>query len=56
MVLHYDMVIQYSIVPSLDAEALILLLIEHDLPKVHHVLDHRIGPRGLPYARMGSYW
>ena len=48
MVLHYDMVIRYSIVPSLDAETSILLVIGRDLPEAHHVLDHRIGPRGSP--------
>ena len=38
-------------IPSLDAEASILLLIGRDLPEAHHVLDQRTGPRGSPYAQ-----
>ena len=35
----------------LDNRAQILLLIGRDLMEAHHVIDHRIGPKGSPYAQ-----
>ncbi|XP_021372002.1 uncharacterized protein LOC110462387 [Mizuhopecten yessoensis] len=40
-----------SHIPEVDQQANIELLIGRDLIEAHHVLDHRIGTNGLPYAQ-----
>ncbi|XP_033755669.1 uncharacterized protein LOC117338425 [Pecten maximus] len=40
-----------KLIPSLDADAPILLLLGRDLIEAHHISDQRIGPRGSPYGQ-----
>jgi len=43
--------LQDVVIPPLDTDAPILLLIGRDLPEAHHVYDQRTGPRGAPFAQ-----
>lgn len=40
-----------SMIPPLDSDAQILLLIGRDLGEAHHVYDQRTGPQHTPYAQ-----
>ncbi|XP_052087892.1 uncharacterized protein LOC127724930 [Mytilus californianus] len=40
-----------SMIPPLDSDAQILLLIGRDLGEAHHVYDQRTGPQRTPYAQ-----
>ncbi len=48
---HHHLQDLVDLIPPLDEDAEILLLIGRDLIDAHHVLDHRIGPPNSPYAQ-----
>ncbi|XP_053381698.1 uncharacterized protein LOC128549197 [Mercenaria mercenaria] len=39
------------LIPEIDSNAKMLLLLGRDIPDVHHVLDQRLGPKGCPFAQ-----
>lgn len=39
------------LIPPIDNQADMLILIGRDLPEIHHVMDQRIGPKNTPYAQ-----
>ncbi|XP_052810470.1 uncharacterized protein LOC128238519 [Mya arenaria] len=39
------------LIPEIDSNANMLLLLGRDITDVHHVLDQRLGPKGSPFAQ-----